>query len=79
MMPAKHIIYATTLLIAVLFASCRNKYYNCECAYENENGDIDTLLLSVKTTNTDKAAQKCKEAEIDVAIQEDFFAFCTLQ
>lgn len=72
-------IIACLLLIILSTTACRKKYYNCECTYINEYDEADTMLLSVRATNSKKAKGECADAEIKVAIEEGFALFCKLQ
>ncbi|MBW7912138.1 MAG: hypothetical protein H3C54_00175 [Taibaiella sp.] len=72
----------TCIFIASVFmavSSCKKEYYNCECAYLNEYEQADTLLISVRATNSKKAAKECAESEINIAEKHDFFVYCTLR
>lgn len=70
------VLLATILLLA---ASCRKRYYNCECAYLNENDEPDTMMLAVRAHNSTKAADLCAEKEIDITARYGYYLFCRLQ
>lgn len=63
----------------IISSSCKKKYYNCECAYLDEYEQADTLLISVRATNSKKAAKECAESEINIAKEHYFFVYCTLK
>ncbi len=73
-----HILFIATAF-ATITTSCKKKYYNCECAYLDEYEQADTLLISVKATNTKKASKECAESEINIAKEHSFFVYCTLK
>ena len=70
-------ILIASVIIAV--SSCKKEYYNCECAYINEYEQADTLLISVRATNSKKAAKECAESEINIAEKHGFFVYCALK
>lgn len=74
-------MYRLVILCAVLFAasSCKKQYYNCECAYLDENARADTLLISVRAANSKKASKECAESEINIAEEHYFFVYCRLK
>jgi len=72
----------TCILIAAItiaVSSCKKEYYNCECAYINEYEQADTLLISVRASNSKKAAKGCAESEINIAAEHNFFVYCALK
>ncbi len=72
----------TCILIAsvtIAVSSCKKEYYNCECAYINEYEQADTLLISVRASNSKKAAKECAESEINIAEEHSFFVYCALK
>ncbi len=73
-----YILFIATA-VTIISSSCKKKYYNCECAYLDEYGQADTLLISVRATNPKKASKECAESEISIAKEHYFFVYCTLQ
>ncbi len=75
------VVYRLVILCAILFAasSCKKQYYNCECTYLDEYDQADTLLISVRATNSKKASQECTESEINIAEEHYFFVYCRLK
>lgn len=65
--------------VTIISSSCKKKYYNCECSYLDEYEQADTLLISVRATNSKKAAKECAESEINIAAEHNFFVYCVLK
>lgn len=72
-------LFVYTICTMLLATSCRKRYYNCECAYLNEYDEVDTMLISVRTTNREKAAKGCADKEVDITYDEGYFLYCNLQ
>lgn len=68
-----------TLAVILALSSCKKEYYNCECTYLNEYEQADTMLISVRATNSTKAAKECAESEINIASEHAFFVYCALK
>ncbi|HEY9177858.1 MAG TPA: hypothetical protein VIN07_09220 [Flavipsychrobacter sp.] len=79
-MRGSRVIYRLTILLAIVLTetSCRKQYYNCECAYLDEYEQADTLMISVRATNSKKASKECAESEINIAEEHRFFVYCRL-
>lgn len=73
-----YILSIATAFVMVA-SSCKKQYYNCECAYLDEYEQADTLLISVRATNTKKASKECAESEINIAEKHGFFVYCALK